>query len=82
MPPQKPTIGRMVIYNTSDQDRKLMEYHPSCNVQKQLPATMVAVWSDTCVNLKVNCDGNLELWKTSVNLGEGECSWSWPVISK
>ena len=78
----KPTLGRTVIYHTTEQDREEMRLNPECNVQKDLPAIIVAVWSDECVNLKVICDGNMELWKTSVTLGTDEYNWSWPEIKK
>ena len=79
----KPTIGRIVHF-----------------VQKQpagygdalvhLPAIIVAVWSDTCVNLQVFTDGtnsdadetNRVKWVTSANLDEAETpqprTWHWP----
>lgn len=74
----KPTIGRTVIYNTTERDRKMMEYFG--NAPAQLPATVVSVWSDTCVNLKVHCDGPQDMWKTSVSEGTEEYSWQWPKI--
>ena len=80
-----PTIGRVVIYNTTEEDRQKMRNHPNCNVQEKLPAIIVAVWGETeisCVNLKVICDGEMDLWKTSVSIGENEMNWNWPVISK
>ena len=78
----KPTLGRIVIYHTTKQDREEMRLHPECNIQEHLPAIIVAVWSDTCVNLKVIYDGNINVWKTSVTLGDGEYNWSWPEIKK
>ena len=61
----KPTIGRVVIYNTTQEDRDFMSKQPDCNVHDKLPAIIVAVWSETYVNLKVICDGKLDLWKYS-----------------
>ncbi len=45
---------------------------------KDVPAVIVAVWSETCVNLKVIGDGPQDTWVTSVSEGTGERSWSWP----
>lgn len=78
----KPTLGRIVIYNTTEDDRTEMENHMSCNVQLQLPAVIVAVWNDNegeeLVNLKVMTDGNMPLWVTSVKKGNEEMEWNWP----
>ncbi len=80
----KPTIGRIVIYNTTEEERAEMEKHFTCNVQLQLPAIIVAVWNDNegeeLVNLKVMTDGNMPLWATSVKKGNGEHEWNWPEI--
>ena len=81
-----PTIGRIVIYNATDTDKAKMEASQKvlggCNIQEKLPAIIVAVWSDTCVNLKVICDGNLELWVTSSLQGDAPMNWNLPVIEK
>jgi len=80
-----PTIGRIVVYNTTDADKAKMEaaskINGGCNVQSQLPAIVVAVWSDNCVNLKVITDGNLDLWVTSSLQGDEPSNWNWPVKS-
>lgn len=92
----KPTIGRVVIYHTTEQERNFNKL--SGNLQYELPAIIVAVHSDTCVNLKVFPDGVGDMWKTSIELArEGakvgdtderlgapspEGCWSWPVINK
>jgi hypothetical protein len=80
----KPTIGRIVIYTPSDSDKAKMEaaskIKGGCNVMDKLPAVITAVWGDTCVNLKVICDGNLDLWVTSATQGEEPMNWNWPVI--
>jgi len=75
----KATIGRIVIYNTSVVDREKMSIANYCNVQDKLPAIIVAVWSDECVNLKVITDGNMDLWVTSAIKGDNEMNWDWPV---
>jgi hypothetical protein len=78
----KPTIGRIVIYKTTEEDRKQMEKQRdetgSCNVQEKLPAIVVAVWSSSCVNLWVIGDGEKWYWKTSVQQGDGQGQWNWP----
>lgn len=84
----KPTIGRVVHYKLSEQDKKDLEGanrlgFVSCNTRPEvLPAVIVAVWSDTCVNLQVSLDGNKSFWKTSVQEGDLESNWHWPVIVK
>lgn len=69
-----PTIGRIVIYKVGKEDQS--ELH-SIDV-KELPAVIVRVWTETCVNLKILTDGPVDVWKTSVVQGTGEYSWSWP----
>ncbi len=79
-----PSIGRIVIYKTTEKEREGLKAMGCYNEQKELPAVIVAVWGDTpqaAVNLKVAVDGSIpDLWKTSVNVGENEGSWHWPVI--
>ena len=79
----KPTIGRIVLYKTEVSDMFKMEaakqINGGCNRAKVLPAVVVAVWSDNCVNLRVIADGNLDLWKTSVVQGDQPGQWNWPV---
>lgn len=81
----KPTIGRVVIYKTTEEDkdyfRSLTQKWQTINVSDQLPAMIVAVWSDTCINVQVMLDGvQSTMWKTSVNQGDVEGQWSWPII--
>lgn len=78
----KPTIGRIVIYNTTEEEQAFMRQGPECNAATQLPAVITAVWGDTCVNLRVIADGgqHMDIWKTSVLLGSGPSTWNWPVI--
>lgn len=79
---QLPTRGRVVIYNTTEEELRGNASSNSCNVQKQLPATIVCVWSDdedASVNLKVQYDGSLaDLWKTSAPRGNEPGQWNWP----
>jgi hypothetical protein len=79
----KPTIGRIVHY---------VQKRPSWygDTLVHLPAIIVAVWGDTCVNLEVFTDGTNSdaeetsrvKWITSANLNETEtpqpCTWHWP----
>lgn len=76
----KPTIGRIVIYHTTEQERQEMR-GPTCNSQQHLPALVVAVWPTT-ISIRVFSDGRptTDLWKTSINEGTEEGQWSWPVI--
>lgn len=79
----KPTIGRIVHYKTNAVDKSKMEaarkLNGGCNDSEVLPAIVVAVWSENCINLRVIADGNLDLWKTSVPKGDQPGQWSWPV---
>jgi hypothetical protein len=77
-----PTIGRIVTYKTTEDDRAKMISIPNCNVQNELPAIIVKAWGETedsCVNLKVLLDGQGDIWKTSAGRGDGEGNWNWPV---
>lgn len=76
----KPSIGRIV---------HLVRCNPISKNISHIPAIIVAVWSDTCVNLQAFTDGsnsegcdhlNVE-WVTSVALdetGQQIRSWHWP----
>jgi len=80
-----PTIGRIVIYKTTQDDRDKAHSQTShgkqTNISAELPAIITSVFSDTSVNLQVFEDGvEGTSWKTSINEGEGEGNWSWPVI--
>ena len=75
-------IGDVVMYKTTSEERKKMESMPNCNVQMMLPAIVVAVWGQECVNLNVICDGEMMLLKTSSPKGDGEMCWNWPEIEE
>lgn len=87
-----PTIGRTVIYHTTEKEREALSLM-GCNNSTTLPATIVAVWGDqptSPVNLKVQVDGNHpDLWKTSITVSgmlvdgkpQAGC-YTWPVILK
>lgn len=70
--PQRPSIGRIVLYHFDSSEFNLN------NNQPVAPAIITSVWSDTCVNLKVLADDVHDHWKTSRNIGEGPGQWSWP----
>jgi len=80
----KPTIGRVVIYNTTEADREGLNLFG--NASKQLPATIVAVWGqgdNPAINVKVLPDANSqELWKPSIFKGDEPGQWNWPKIEK
>ena len=79
----KPTIGRIVHFV----QKKPAGYGDAL---VHLPAIIVAVWGDTCVNLQVFADGtnsdadetNRVKWVTSATLDETETpqprTWHWP----
>lgn len=83
----KPTIGRIVHYfPTADDSKALMAMGGNYGLDRPIPGVIVAVWSDTCVNLKLLTDGPYDLWKTSVSQRTGEpteenpqqYTWDWP----
>lgn len=71
-----PTIGRIVIYKPAISEK------PQSNMAEELPAVIVRVWSEDCVNLKIINDGENDIWKTSVIKGDGEYQWHWPKIQE
>lgn len=72
----KPTVGRIVLYNAGP--GQFSDPSGPGNESSPLPAVIVRVWTDTCVNLKVLTDGPKDAWVTSVTEGEGPYCWSWP----
>lgn len=92
---QIPTAGRIVLYRLSEDDVKAIMKHRQDgtgrhrgnkpNVGDEYPMMIIRPWSDqpgSCVNGQVFLDGNDNLWVTSVSVGEGPRTWSWPVIKK
>lgn len=72
-----PTVGRIVHYFPHSREFEGNDSSP-------LPAVIVRVWSDTCVNLKVFTDGLNDVWKTSVTKNpDGVVNvsgfWDWPA---
>lgn len=82
----KPTLERVVLFHVPGSIKEKMSMANGCNISKLLPATIVAVWNETSVNLKVHIDGEIDgksdLWMTSVQEGTDENHWEWPVIEK
>lgn len=80
---QKPTIGRIVHYHTTDADTTYFESQSNAwkthNKGGKLPAIITAVWSDNCINVQVIVDGvGPNLWKTSILEGVLPGMWTWP----
>ena len=75
----KPSIGRIVIYKYSESEKC-----QHTNGATEVPAVIVRVWSDACVNLKLIEDGPQDSWRTSRLLytgpesGDGSGQWRWP----
>jgi hypothetical protein len=77
---QKPSIGRIVHYQPTLEEREAWATSGnSIGPDEVLPAIVVAVWSDDCVNLRVFLDGEESPWSTSRTLGEGPGEWRWPA---
>lgn len=70
----EPTIGRIVHFNVP-KDMK-----PKVNYADKLPAMIVRVWSNDCVNLKIITDGMEDIWQTSVLKGTEVNQWEWPEV--
>lgn len=79
--PQKPSVGRVVIYCWPPEKQRMN------NHSAQSPAIIVRTWEGTAyqmdeVNLAVIPDGPGTLWETSVPYSEGNepHTWHWPAI--
>lgn len=83
---QQPTVGRIVHYRLSEQDaQQITDRRRDAGVfgnpvpaGDTYPMVIVRVWSTTLVNGQVLLDGPDTLWVTSVTLGDGPRTWSWP----
>ncbi len=84
-----PTMGDKVLF-TFDKARRDEIHGPDRALETlgqgdTVPATVVAVWGEACVNLRVHPDGpGPDLWETSVPLmvadqGDGSY-WHWPTV--
>lgn len=76
----EPTIGRIVVYTTTDQDQRMINEHPHNTPREQSPAIIVAVLDEETVNLKVLIDGCGELYRKEVVQGNEPGQWNWPVV--
>ena len=80
-----PTQGRIVLYRFPASEE-------APNGTEVVPAVIVQVWSDDCVNLRLFTDGppGGHEWVTSVVqcplTGSGEVSqpgcWAWPLVGR
>lgn len=81
----QPSVGRIVHYIVSPSEN---------NGSGIAPAIITRVWNDTCVNIRVFCDGGTTPWQTSVLLypdqvtleetcakRAAENGWDRPVLS-
>lgn len=74
---QSPKVGRIVLFKSMD--RKETSDHGN---DGEVPAIITRVFSETCVNLKVLRDGEVDRWFTSVVRDQvGGRSWRWPDIT-
>lgn len=88
----KPTIGRIVIYRLRAHDaeaimirrnRSPLDLRGNAVAEgDEFPMMIVRVWGDqpdSCVNGKVQLDGSDTHWATSIQVGEGPGTFSWPA---
>ncbi len=72
-----PTVGRIVHYNVREGESGIINFN-GVRGGDVLPAIVVRVWTPTCVNLRIVCDGVHDAWQTSVCYGTLPGQWSWP----
>jgi hypothetical protein len=73
-PVQQPSLGRVVIYTLTELDKTLF----SNNGASECPATIVRVWDNGMVNLRLQNDGEGSPWRTSIHQGDQPGQWNWP----
>ncbi len=89
-----PVVGDRVLFTFEARRRDEIGMHASGALNKlgqstTVPAVVVAVFSDTVVNLRVHPDGpGPDLWETSVVLrnlmdepAEKNRYWEWPLVT-
>ncbi len=76
---QKPSVGRIVHYIPTEEERTGANF----NQQEKAPAVITAVWSDTLVNLQVLNDGDQSpTRKLSIQMKTETLTsscWEWPA---
>lgn len=81
---QKPSVGRIVLYTPSNNEKKALEALGN-NPADKMPAVIVAVHTEHVVALKVMVNGNHpDLWKPSCQKESFEgmvLCWDWPKRS-
>lgn len=78
---QKPSTGQIVHFKPQAYLRdEWSKYGASIDEGQLLPAVIVRVWDNTCVNLRVLLDGDATPWVTSSMMGEGCYEWRWPSL--
>lgn len=76
-----PSIGRTVHFVVDSMTAQLLGGNHASGFTRIAPATVVALWPNDCVNLKVFGDGPNDVWVTSVMYSEDvnvTRSWHWP----
>jgi hypothetical protein len=83
----KPSLGRIVHFEIDEQTaneingQSFSDDRANNRVQpgELVPAMIVRVWSEICVNLKLLLDGPGDLWITSVCQGTGPRTFREPA---
>jgi hypothetical protein len=88
-----PAVGRIVRYTLSSHDAdavnirrrdgSMIHFGNAVEEGDTYPMVITRVWGDqpeSAVNGSVFLDGNDLLWVTSVQVGTGPRTWSWPVM--
>lgn len=85
-----PSVGRIVRYRLAEhevaaikRDREILKDHKSNDVRvgQSFPMVIVEIHghdADSYVNGRCFLDGLDDIWITSVKVGEGPGTWSWP----
>jgi len=74
MKKRKPRVGEIVLYLVGATDSPALRSNSSEGTL--LPAIVLRVWTDECVQLQVFCDGPAGCeWRTSIFQGVEACQW-------
>ncbi len=84
---QHATIGRIVHVTFSDERLDKRSHQGAEGQSRTVPAIIVGVHSDECVNLQVFVDGRAgTLWLTSLThktvAPNGATFWEWPKVAE